>query len=51
MNLKCGACGQDLVNDPFYTGIPKPRVRGEQYDALIAETIAAFPLPDRRPYL
>ena len=37
INLDCGTDNQQLLDDPAYLGNRHPRVRGERYDAFIAE--------------
>lgn len=37
INLDCGTDNQQLLDDPTYLGNRHPRVRGERYDAFIAE--------------
>ena len=39
--LDVGTNNEALLNDPLYNGIERKRVRGEEYDALFAEFIAA----------
>jgi len=39
--LDVGTNNEALLNDPLYNGIERKRVRGEAYDALFAEFIAA----------
>ena len=39
--LDCGTDNPELLNDKLYMGIPRPRVRGERYDAFVDRFVAA----------
>lgn len=39
--LDCGTDNQALLDDPLYLGLRQRRVRGEDYDALVREFVAA----------
>jgi malate dehydrogenase (oxaloacetate-decarboxylating)(NADP+) len=39
--LDVGTNNQELLNDPGYIGLPEPRLRGDEYDALLDEFMAA----------
>ena len=41
VNLDCGTDNQQLLDDPAYLGNRHPRIRGERYDAFIAEYLRA----------
>lgn len=46
--LDVGTNNQELLRDPLYTGLPRERLRGDAYDALVEEfvTAAARRFPD-----
>ena len=39
--LDAGTNNESLLNDPLYLGVRRPRVRGEDYDAMIEDFVAA----------
>ncbi len=39
--LDVGTNNEDLLNDPLYLGIPRQRLRGPDYDALVEELVVA----------
>jgi malate dehydrogenase (oxaloacetate-decarboxylating)(NADP+) len=48
VTLDVGTNNPDLLNDPLYIGMAHPRVRGEEYDALVDEFVNA--VLDRYPH-
>lgn len=41
MMIDVGTNNHELLNDPSYIGLQEPRLRGEEYDALLGEFMAA----------
>lgn len=39
VTIDVGTNTQSLIDDPFYTGLKQPRVRGAEYDALVDEVL------------
>ena len=39
--LDAGTNNESLLNDPLYLGVRRPRVRGEDYDAMVEDFVAA----------
>lgn len=39
--LDCGTDNQELLDDPLYIGVQEPRLRGIEYEALVAEFMSA----------
>jgi hypothetical protein len=42
ITIDVGTNNRALIEDEFYTGLKQPRVRGEAYDALLEEALAAL---------
>ena len=42
ITIDVGTNNSALIEDEFYTGLKQPRVRGEAYDALVEEALAAL---------
>ena len=42
ITIDVGTNNSALIKDEFYTGLKQPRVRGEAYDALLEEALAAL---------
>ena len=42
LDIDVGTDNQALLDDPLYLGVPRRRVRGEEYDALIDEIVDAI---------